>query len=86
VIADAIQLPLQGLSLTGIGMVPAEAIDLAIDAVAAVALTRLLGFHWVLLPAFALELIPFVDAAPTWVACAMYVIARRKAEGRYVPG
>lgn len=86
VIVDAIQVPLQGASLTGIGTLPAEAIDLAIDAATALVLTRLLGFHWALLPTIALELIPFVDIAPTWVACALYVVSRRKAEGRYVEG
>ena len=86
VLVDAIQLPLQGASLTGIGTIPAEAIDLAIDVVTAVVLTRLVGFHWALLPALALELIPFVDLAPTWVACVAYVIAQRKREGRYVDG
>jgi hypothetical protein len=86
VIVDAIQLPLQGASLTGIGTLPAEAIDLAIDAATALVLTRLLGFHWALLPTLALELIPFVDLAPTWLACASYVISKRKQEGRYVDG
>lgn len=86
VIADAIQVPLQGLTLTGIGALPAEAIDVGIDAVVAFVLVRLLGFHWALLPTLLVELIPFIDVAPTWVACAMYVVARRKAEGRYVDG
>jgi hypothetical protein len=84
VIVDAIQVPLQGASLTGIGTLPAEAIDLAIDAATALVLSRLLGFHWALLPSLLVELIPFVDVAPTWIACAMYVISRRKAEGKYV--
>lgn len=86
VIVDAVQLPLQGASITGIGTLPAEAIDLAIDAATALVLTRLLGFHWALLPTLALELIPFVDLAPTWLACASYVISKRKQEGRYVEG
>jgi hypothetical protein len=86
VIVDAIQVPLQGASFTGIGTLPAEAIDLAIDAATALVLTRLLGFHWVLLPTIALELVPLIDVAPTWVACALYVISRRKSEGRYVDG
>ncbi|MBP6012835.1 MAG: hypothetical protein KBA31_11460 [Alphaproteobacteria bacterium] len=84
VLVDAIQLPLQGASLTGIGTIPAEAIDLGLDVVTAVVLSRLVGFHWALLPALALELIPFIDLAPTWVACVAYVIAQRKREGRYV--
>lgn len=84
VLVDAIQLPLQGASLTGIGTVPAEALDLAIDAATALIISRLIGWHWALLPTLALELIPFVDLAPTWFACVSYVISRRKKEGRYV--
>jgi hypothetical protein len=84
VLVDAIQLPLQGASLTGIGTLPAEAIDLAIDAATALIISRLIGFHWALLPTLALELIPIVDLAPTWFACVTYVISRRRKEGRYV--
>ncbi|NOT39223.1 MAG: hypothetical protein HOP13_01895 [Alphaproteobacteria bacterium] len=86
VLVDAIQLPLQGASLTGIGTLPAEAIDLAIDAATALIISRLIGFHWALLPTLAIELIPFIDLAPTWFACVTYVISRRKKEGRYVEG
>jgi hypothetical protein len=84
VLVDAIQVPLQGASLTGIGTLPAEAIDLAIDAATALIISRLIGFHWALLPTLALELIPFIDLAPTWFACVSYVISRRKKEGRYI--
>jgi len=84
VLVDAIQVPLQGASLTGIGTLPAEAIDLAIDAATALIISRLIGFHWALLPTLALELIPFIDLAPTWFVCVNYVISRRKKEGRYV--
>lgn len=84
VVVDAIQLPLQGASLTGIGTLPAEAIDLVIDAATALIISRLIGFHWTLLPTLALELIPFVDLAPTWFVCVSYVISRRKKEGRYI--
>jgi hypothetical protein len=84
VLVDAIQLPLQGASLTGIGTLPAEAIDLAIDAATALIISRLIGFHWALLPTLALEFIPIIDLAPTWFACVTYVISRRKKEGRYV--
>jgi hypothetical protein len=84
VLVDAIQVPLQGASLTGIGTLPAEAIDLAIDAATALIISRLIGFHRALLPTLALELIPFIDLAPTWFVCVSYVISRRKKEGRYV--
>jgi hypothetical protein len=49
-----------------------------IDAVAMVLTTALLGFHWLLLPTFLLELIPLVDIAPTWTGCVMAVIALRR--------
>lgn len=84
VLVDAIQVPLQGVSLTGVGTLPAEALDVAIDAATALIISRLIGFHWMLLPTLAIELIPFIDLAPTWVACVGYVIAKRKKEGLYV--
>ncbi len=37
-----------------------------------------LGFHWLLLPTFALELVPALDDLPTWTACVIAVIALRK--------
>ena len=38
----------------------------------------LLGFHWMFLPTFALELFPLVDAFPTWTACVIAVVAMRR--------
>ena len=37
-----------------------------------------LGFHWLLLPTFVVELFPAVDMLPTWTACVIAVIALRK--------
>jgi hypothetical protein len=56
--------------------------DQAIDVVAMVLVSRAIGFHWLLLPTFALELIPFADDLPTWTACAIAVIALRRREQR----
>ena len=50
----------------------------AVDVVAMAAETWLLGFHPLLLPTFAIEFIPVVDAVPTWTACVAAVIAMRK--------
>ena len=86
VIADLIQLPINLGYLSVAGAVPAEAADLLVDTVTALIVTRLLGFHWALLPTFAVEMVPLLDAAPTWTGCVLYVISRRKAEGRYVAG
>ena len=83
ILADILQLPVNlsffsvGLATIG-GEIPLEAIDTAIDVVTALVITRLLGFHWALLPTFALELVPGLDAAPTWTACVAYVAFRRR--------
>lgn len=59
--------------------------DQAID-VAAMGLTSwALGFHWLLLPTFVMELVPLVDGLPTWTACVIAVIALRKREQRKLP-
>jgi hypothetical protein len=85
--ADVLQFPLTAafftsiLSAIGIPMTgPIEAFDLGIDLITAAIQIWLLGFHWVLLPTIALEALPFLDLAPTWTACVLWVIrARRKA-------
>jgi hypothetical protein len=47
--------------------------------IAAMALTwRLIGFHPLLLPTFALEFLPVADMLPTWTGCVTIVIALRK--------
>ena len=45
----------------------------AVDVVVAVALTRLLGWHWAFLPTFLTEMIPVVGLVPTWTAAVFYV-------------
>jgi hypothetical protein len=54
--------------------------DQAIDLVAMVVISALIGFHLLLLPAFVIELIPVLDDLPTWIACTAAVIALRKRE------
>jgi hypothetical protein len=83
ILADVLQLPLTlsffsaGLA-TVVGAIPLETLDLGIDIVAAAAINGLLGFHWALLPTFAVELVPGLDAAPTWTACVAYVVFKRR--------
>jgi hypothetical protein len=60
-------------------------VDSAVDVVAMFLIMRLIGFHWLLLPTFAIEFIPFVDALPTWTACTVAVIVLRKREARNLP-
>ncbi len=65
--ADALQIAL--FPLFGEGF--ASPLDLALDAGMALALTKLVGFHWSYLPTTALELVPGADLAPTWTAAAL---------------
>lgn len=53
-------------------------VESAVDVVAMVLTTWILGFHLLLLPTFVVELIPVVDMIPTWTACVAAVIALRK--------
>ncbi len=70
VAADSLQIPLQ--------LPPGPQI---IDVVAMVLTSAAIGFHILLLPTFALELIPMANALPTWSGCVLAVIAlRRRAE------
>jgi hypothetical protein len=52
--------------------------DEVVDVLAMAAETLLLGFHVLLLPTFLLELLPVVDALPTWTGCVLAVIALKR--------
>ena len=88
ILADLIQLPINlsffAAAASGVGLiaadVPLEALDAAIDIATAFIVNSLLGFHWTLLPTCALEMVPGVDALPTWTARVAYVAWRRKTE------
>lgn len=69
-LADALQLALGPLSLTFL--------DEIVDVAVMILMVRLVGFHPLLLPTFALELLPLVDLLPTWTGCVMAVIALRR--------
>ena len=56
--------------------------DEVLDVAATVAMIPLLGPHPLLLPTFVLELIPGVDALPTWTACVAFVVAHRRRQAR----
>ncbi len=72
VLADAIQLGLMPLFAGGAPAGFDAVLDLAIGAT----MVALLGWHWAFLPAFALELLPGVDLAPTWTI-AVFLVTRR---------
>jgi hypothetical protein len=54
--------------------------DEIIDAAAMVAISRLIGFHPLLLPTFILEFLPVADLLPTWTGCVALVVTLRKRE------
>ena len=59
-------------------------VDPAIDVIAMILTTWMLGFHMLLLPTFVIELIPLADMFPTWTACVVAVIVLRKRAQRLV--
>jgi hypothetical protein len=69
--ADLLQIVLLPVFLPAAVSPAADVIDLVV----AVALLRLLGWHWAFLPTFALELVPFLDLVPTWTA-AVFIVTR----------
>jgi len=74
--ADAVQILL--FPLFGEGF--ASPADWILDAGMALALTKLVGFHWSYLPGTALELVPGADLAPTWTAAA-WLATRQASRG-----
>jgi hypothetical protein len=79
-VADGLQ-----LLLSFIGPMEWATVDPVIDCVAAVLISRLIGFHALLLPTFAVKLVPLVEDLPTWTACTAAVIALRKWEQKQPP-
>jgi hypothetical protein len=78
VIADLVQVPITAGEATGVFAIPGEVADFFVDCVVMAATTRLLGFHWILLPTLFLEIIPGLDLLPTWTGCVAYVVVLRK--------
>jgi hypothetical protein len=55
--------------------------DEVLDAIAMIAISRLIGFHPLLLPTFVLEFVPLTDMLPTWTGCTALVVRARKRHG-----
>ena len=77
VVADGLQFLLNGVGWFGL--------DQAIDCVAMILVSWLIGFHILLLPTFVVELVPVLEDLPTWTVCTAAVITLRKREQRSVP-
>ena len=52
--------------------------DEILDIAAMIAITRLIGFHALLLPTFVLEFVPVADMLPSWTACVAMVVMLKK--------
>ena len=51
--------------------------DEILDVVAMLVISRLIGFHPLLLPTFVIEFVPVADLLPTWTGCVALVVALR---------
>jgi hypothetical protein len=54
--------------------------DEIIDVITMFLISRLLGFHLLLLPTFIVEFIPVADLLPTWSGCVALLVVLRKRE------
>jgi hypothetical protein len=59
--------------------------DEVLDVTAMILTWRLIGFHPLLLPTFALEFLPVADMLPTWTGCVAIVVALRKRQQATMP-
>jgi len=53
-------------------------LDEVLDVIAMAVMWRLIGFHPLLLPSFALEFVPVTGMLPTWTGCVALVVALRR--------
>jgi hypothetical protein len=63
-VADLVQIAFAPAFVEGALLPP----DIILDAVTAIAILIIVGFHWRLAFALAMELVPAVDLFPTWTA------------------
>jgi hypothetical protein len=56
----------------------ASPFDAAIDAVVAILLTLIVGWHIAFIPSFIIKALPFVDMAPTWTVAVLFATRGRK--------
>ena len=74
--ADVLQLPYHGTTVAGWYVTQSQWCNPIMDVVTAACVIRLLGFRWIILLAFLLELIPGVASLPFWTACVAYLVWR----------
>ena len=59
--------------------------DEVIDVAAMILTWNVIGFHPLLLPTFAIELLPIADWLPTWTGCVALVVALRQRQQAVAP-
>ena len=74
IVADAVQIVLFPLFAEG----ALSPLDDILDLTAAVALIRLVGWHWEFLPSFIAELVPGVNLVPFWTLAVINVYRKWK--------
>ena len=84
VLALATAVAADGLQLL-LGPLGWALVDQAIDCVAMILLSWVIGFHVLFLPTFVVELVPVLEDLPTWTACTAAVIALRGRENKLPP-
>ena len=80
--AAAVVTDLLQVALGPLGWILADEI---LDVVAMIVITRLIGFHPLLLPTFVLELVPVADLLPTWTGCVALVMMLRRKQSASAP-
>jgi len=78
VVADLLELPITAAEATVLGAPASELGAGFVDIIVFGIMTRLLGFHWIFLPTFVVEVIPGLDMLPTWVGSVCFVVWQRK--------
>jgi hypothetical protein len=59
--------------------------DEILDLIAMIAISRLIGFHPLLLPTFVLELFPVADLLPAWTVCVSLVLTLQRRQRVQAP-
>lgn len=72
---DVLQIALFPFFAEGI----ASPLDVALDLVVCVLLTRLVGWHYAFLPGFILEMVPMADLVPTWTLAVLIATRQQPA-------
>ncbi|MFB3915567.1 MAG: hypothetical protein ACE14M_02480 [Terriglobales bacterium] len=73
ILADLLQLVLLPLFAEGI----LSPLNDLLDIVVAMAMVKLIGWHWAFLPSFLGELVPVFDVFPCWTLAVLFVRAER---------